>query len=473
MNRDVRHEKIDRLRGGHPLRAVDLFAGCGGLSLGFHAAQYEIMGAVELDKTAALTHARNFHPDQVELHGQARDMTRLEPEAFLHELYGEVEVSTLVDTIIGGPPCQAYARIGRAKLREVAAHPEAFKVDERGQLYLKYLKYVDTLQPLAVVLENVPDAVNYGGHNIANEICEALVERGYRCRYTLLNAVHYGVPQTRERLFLIGIAEELQLEPQFPEPTYAFTLPSGYLSARRVALKGLNLDSDPFYVPAPTSNVTLPDAITVGPALNDLPTKKGNAKRGVRQFTTLDRYRTDVGLSDYALLMRNWPGFKNAEPGVYDHVIRSLPRDYAIFAKMKEGDQYPEAIKIAKRLFQSEAEKEAALNNPERLADLERRMVPPYDPGKFPNKWRKLERDKPARTLMAHLGKDSYSHIHYEQPRTISVREAARLQSFPDRFKFAGAMNAAFRQIGNAVPPRLAWSIAENLKQAIIGSLGI
>ena len=92
-------------------------------------------------------------------------------------------------------------------------------------------------------------------------------------------------------------------------------------------------------------------------------------------------------------------------------------------------------------------------------------IVPPYDASKFPNKWRKMWRDQPARTLMAHLGKDSYSHIHYdsEQARTISVREAARLQSFPDGFVFCGTMNPAFRQIGNAVPPLMAKALAEQI----------
>src|SRR5262245_21518233 len=92
-------------------------------------------------------------------------------------------------------------------------------------------------------------------------------------------------------------------------------------------------------------------------------------------------------------------------------------------------------------------------------------MVPPYDPEKFPNKWWKLDPLKPSRTLTAHMGKDTYSHIHYDsnQRRTISVREAARLQSFPDGFVFAGAMNAAFRQIGNAVPPLLALAVAKIL----------
>lgn len=92
-----------------------------------------------------------------------------------------------------------------------------------------------------------------------------------------------------------------------------------------------------------------------------------------------------------------------------------------------------------------------------------------YDPSKFPNKWRKMEADLPARTLMAHLGKDSYSHIHYdsEQARTISVREAARLQSFPDGFRFCGTMNPAFRQIGNAVPPLLAKALATCVLSAL------
>ena len=96
-------------------------------------------------------------------------------------------------------------------------------------------------------------------------------------------------------------------------------------------------------------------------------------------------------------------------------------------------------------------------------------MVPPYDPEKFPNKWRKLEPDRPSCTLTAHLGKDAYSHIHYDsdQARTISVREAARLQSFPDGYVFSGAMNSAFRQIGNAVPPLMAQAIAIRLAELL------
>ena len=97
-------------------------------------------------------------------------------------------------------------------------------------------------------------------------------------------------------------------------------------------------------------------------------------------------------------------------------------------------------------------------------------MVPPYRLDTFPNRWWKMRADYPSRTLMAHLGKDCYSHIHYDsaQARTISVREAARLQSFPDGFIFCGTMNPAFRQIGNAVPPLMAYALAMTIKESLL-----
>lgn len=142
---------------------------------------------------------------------------------------------------------------------------------------------------------------------------------------------------------------------------------------------------------------------------------------------------------------------------------------------MNPGDQYPQAHQHALDMLAEEIKRRARRgirvipNSPE-YDRLRAEIVPPYDPTKFPNKWRKMERDMPARTLMAHIGKDTYSHIHYdsEQARTISVREAARLQSFPDGFIFAGTMNPAFRQIGNAVPPLMAAAIARVVREAVL-----
>jgi DNA (cytosine-5)-methyltransferase 1 len=143
---------------------------------------------------------------------------------------------------------------------------------------------------------------------------------------------------------------------------------------------------------------------------------------------------------------------------------------------MKPGDQYPEVHAIATQMFEHELDKyeqetgtRLEKGSP-KYEELKAQIVPPYDPGKFPNKWRKMEADLPARTLTAHIGKDTYSHIHYDslQARVISVREAARLQSFPDGFHFTGPMNNAFRQIGNAVPPLLAFAIAQQMRNLFI-----
>src|SRR5260370_35900343 len=154
-------------------------------------------------------------------------MTEAAPDTRPHEA---------IDVLIGGPPCQAFARVGRAKLREVHDHPTAFKQDPRGNLYLRYLDYVECLQPLAILMENVPDVINFGGHNIAEETCEVLTSMGYICRYSLLNTVYYGVPQARERMFLLAYADELEVDVRYPALTHWFDLPRGYDGSRPVAL---------------------------------------------------------------------------------------------------------------------------------------------------------------------------------------------------------------------------------------------
>jgi len=150
--------KLSRLRSGRPPRVVDLFSGCGGLSLGFHKNGFEIATAVEIDPFAAASHYLNFHGplgDQ-KPSDLAKDITRIEPEDLVAEFANGTPVEEAVDVIIGGPPCQAFARVGRAKLREVLDHPNAFKQDPRGNLYLRYIDYVKRLQPLAILMEMFP-----------------------------------------------------------------------------------------------------------------------------------------------------------------------------------------------------------------------------------------------------------------------------------------------------------------------------
>jgi DNA (cytosine-5)-methyltransferase 1 len=485
MNTDSVGRKLARLRAGGRPRVLDLFSGCGGLSLGFKAAGFQPQAAVEFDADAARSHGVNFHHGEPR-HCRARDIVTTHPEDLAAEL-DLGPVADAFDVIVGGPPCQAFARVGRPKLREVDAHPQAFRHDPRARLYQEYLRYVDAFQPLAVLIENVPDVLNHGGQNIAEEICEVLTKKGYTCGYTLLNAAFYGVPQMRERMFLFACRREIVTQIVFPQPTHGLVLPPGYDRSRAVALKALSALAGKAhrYTEAPVASPDLPGAVTAEQALQDLPPiyarqqlASGTLRRGARRLDQPAPYRRLDILSVYARLMRGWPGFEAPLEGVKDHAIRYLPRDYALFARMNPGDQYPQAYQHARDMLD---ERIAALRQQGRVVragsaeyeGLQSAIVPPYDPGKFPNKWRKMWRDQPARTLMAHLGKDSYSHIHYdsEQARTISVREAARLQSFPDGFVFCGTMNPAFRQIGNAVPPLMAKALASTLAR-MLGTAG-
>ena len=471
--------KIARLAAGKSPRVLDLFAGCGGLSLGFHRAGFEISAAVEHDPDAAASHGANFHPGDP-LHAIARNILELTPERLVASV-GLGPPALAIDVLVGGPPCQAFARVGRSKLREIDAHPQAFMHDPRARLYLEYLRYVRTLKPLALVMENVPDVLNHGGQNIAEETCEVLEECGYNARYSLLNAAYYGVPQMRERMILIAYRKELTADIEFPHPTHWVDLPPGYRSSRRVALKLVDAESPlngkTRYVPAPVADPSGTPAVTAEAALADLAPMtehlEGKSRRGVRRLEGLSPYSENAPVTSYAGLMRDWPGFAAADK-VSAHVTRHLPRDWRIFAKMAAGDQYPEAHAHAQSLFEEELKSrleagECIEPETEAYETFRSQFVPPYDAKKFPNKWRKMEADRPARTLMAHLGKDTYSHIHYDsgQARTISVREAARLQSFPDGFIFRGTMNPAFRQIGNAVPPLLAAAVAATIYETL------
>ena len=473
-------QKIARLQAGGKPRVLDLFAGCGGISLGFSVAGFSIAGAVEFDPEAAASHGRNFHDGDV-AHSQARDITKISPDQLAKDL--QVGPTTdAFDVLVGGPPCQAFARVGRPKLREVENHVEAFKHDPRARLYIDYLRYVEAFVPLAVLVENVPDVLNHGGQNIAEEIAEVLESKGYICRYTLLNAAFYGVPQMRERMILIAYRREIADVVTFPAPTHFIDLPPGYEGTRSVALKFLHsdiADDAHHYIQAPKAARSLPPAVTAEDALGDLPAidarkllKSGALRRGARRFDEPMPYDKEPHTA-YAKLIRTWPGFE-APPALSDHVIRYLPRDYPLFARMNPGDQYPQAYDHAMEMFEQHLAllaKQGVKVKPgsQRYEEIKASIVPPYDIGKFPNKWRKMWRDQPARTLMAHLGKDSYSHIHYDdsQARTISVREAARLHSFPDGFTFCGTMNPAFRQIGNAVPPLLAKAVANHMMKTL------
>jgi DNA (cytosine-5)-methyltransferase 1 len=441
------------------------------------SAGFELSAHVEIDEVAAETYRINFRPD-VDASSPwsvARDMTTVSAAELVQDLDLGVHVADAFDVLVAGLPCQAFARIGRSKLREVTGDDDAFRNDGRAGLYRRFLAYVEETLPLAVIIENVPDILNFGGHNVPEEICATLKSLGYTAAYTILNAAHYGVPQIRERLFLVAYADELEMEPAFPPPSHHLELPKGYEGSRKVALKHVPEDSA-WFRPLKEPSRELQPAVTVKHAMGDLPTIREHETRPetIRRRLLIERlsYSLPEAATPYQVQMRTWLGFETSGD-TSGHLVRLNRRDYATFRSMPHAADYPVALAVAEMRFQK-AVAAARLGGDgpsvDSVAELRTAIVPPYDPGKFPNKWWKLHPDRPSRTLTAHMGKDTYSHIHYDddQARTISVREAARLQSFPDGFEFAGAMNAAFRQIGNAVPPLLALAVAREIKTQLI-----
>lgn len=448
---------------------IDLFSGAGGFSLGFQAAGCRIRAAVDVDPVAGSTFQKNFsvlQPDYppLVLAGPEHSIEQIDLDKLAEDHPPHI--------VIGGPPCQAFSRLGRAKLDSLSE--EGFVGDPRNRLFRKFLKAVSHWQPLAVVMENVPGMMSVGGKNYAEDVLWELADLGYTAGYAQLNAAWYGVPQFRERVFFIGIRAASAKEPISPAITHDVPLPEGYRSPMRSSapmlpfggswnlIRGeLPVPREPSLMPAVTVRQALDDLMPLRHHLNGESLPRGEFRKHVR-------YRREA-TCNFSALMRNWPGLP-VPSGVVDHVTRRTPRDYETFRRMKPGDRYPEALKIARERFAEALTRlEKAGNCPapgtEAWHEMEARFVPPYDEEEFPDKWRKLIPDMPSWTVPAHLAKDSYSHIHHDtkQARMISVREAARLQSFPDAFSFCGNVGDCFRQIGNAVPPLLSWSIAHAL----------
>jgi DNA (cytosine-5)-methyltransferase 1 len=476
-------KKLRRIQAGEMPRYMDLFAGCGGISLGFLTAGFHPVASVEIDPHAAKSHGANFgsrsiggdHP----AHHVARDVTKEDPATIFAELGLHGPVDDQIDVLVGGPPCQAFARVGRAKLREQAhlrleeKAEQAFLVDGRVDLWQRYVHYIRMTKPVALLMENVPDILNHGGKNVAEMVAKSLSDEGYEVAYTLLNASWYGVPQTRERMILIGFHRDSGIKPSFPTPTHHVVLPQGYQGTKNTARQVVRNHGSDHHRFVTDPHASLPPATTAREAFADLPPiyalemfNRGELRRGTKNPLEIVSYSNPTPSTPYSRLMRSWYGFATQQ-STTGHVIRYLPRDFKIFAEISEGWDYPQIHAYIEKKIAGwlEFRKWQGLSTDLReteVSDYIKLWRIPYDPSKFPNKWWKLDSKRPVRTLLAHLGKDSYSHIHFdsEQARPISVREAARLQSFPDGFIFKGSMNPALKQIGNAVPALFAYAIA-------------
>lgn len=373
---------------------IDLFCGAGGMSLGFELGGFEIGMGIDSDKFACETHNLNFQ-------GRCHN-TQIEHIEDPRTLLAESGYNSF-DVVVGGPPCQGFSRVGRGKIRSLQEDPTDEIDDPRNQYYRHFIRFVKTLKPLFFVMENVPDMRTYkdGERLLLDKAIEEFRKSDYEVEFKILQADHYGVPQTRRRLFLVG--NRLDLPIVWPEETH----------------------SD--------------EPRTVWDAISDLPIVAHGAREQIMS------YEARCDLNEYQEFMREGAGSK-----VTGHQTRwHNDQDLEAFRWMPEGGKY--------------------IDLPDRFKR--------YRDDIFQDKYRKLLRDEPSWTVEAHLAKDCYRHIYPsrenepEPPRTISAREAARLQSFPDRFQFAGAMTRQFHQIGNAVPPLLAKAIAKTIKPQILANL--
>lgn len=436
---------------------IDLFSGCGGLALGFQAAGFRITHGIELMKEAAETASYNLHwrfgEESEHICG---DITELSPDIFKDKIGDNGCI------VIGGPPCQAYSLAGRAKLRSLGEH-RVNTNDKRGYLYQDFLRFVLALDARAVIMENVPEATNYGDRNIPQIVCDILEENGYDAYWTVLNAADYGVPQIRERVFVIALRRGEKSFISLPVPTH--TNADDKKTQTQMRFNSFS-EYENFQLPNEAGD-DLPSWVTVGDAFGDLPELFSTpyTKYVLNKINMPLDYRCEPQ-NDFQNQMRNWYG-----PGisvVTGHCYRKTLRDFPIFAEMKQGDDFVEASNIADRLFEQALKARGISMSEDREAyeKLKKEIVPPYDRQNFTSKWQKLREDMPSHTLVAHLSVDTYSHIHPVEPRGISVREAARLQSFPDAFLFQCTMGDAYKQIGNAVPPLLAKGIAIQVRRA-------
>jgi DNA (cytosine-5)-methyltransferase 1 len=347
---------------------MDLFAGAGGLGSGLERAGFRIAIANEHNPTFAATYALN-HPDTRVIAG---DILADDIMAELASWAGRI------DLVAGGPPCQGFSTAGKKS-----------EDDPRNRLFLSFIRVVTAVRPKVVLFENVSGFREMYGGRAYYSLLEHLRELGYRVDHAILNAMYHGVPQSRERAFVVGT---LGGEPfRFPEPTH---------------------------LPCPGFTHHRPEPLTIAQALSDLPL--------VGPGESATRYHC-VASNDYQVLMRE------GSSEITDHdgpthgeklaeVIRHVPEGGCVL-------DVPEGIRPTKC---------------------------------FNNSYARLWWDRPSTTITRNFGTPSSGRcIHPLANRGLTTREGARLQGFPDRYRFTGSRSDRNLQVGNAVPPPLGFAMGK------------
>lgn len=410
------------------MRYIDLFAGAGGFSEGFKRAGFEPIAHVEVDAAACFTLRTRIAYYYLAENNKANIYVQyLKGEISREQLYSHVPAEILksvinmaigdatnhnifreidrlkgnkeIDIIVGGPPCQAYSLVGRARDKN------KMKDDPRNHLYVQYGKFLKKYVPKLFVFENVPGMQSASGGKYFDDMRQYFESLNYQLKAERVNASDFGVLQNRQRVIIVGWRKEFNCS--------------------------IDLRND-------KSSLKYKVAVI----FNDLPIIHDGGGKD-KNF----RYRKPI--NDYLRLSK----IRNGIGILTQHVARP------------HNDQDKKIYRIAVEKWGNGQTRLDYNDLPERLKTHKNRLA-------FLDRFKVVADDLTcAQTVVAHIAKDGHYYIHpdIEQNRSISVREAARLQSFPDDYYFEGIKEgqnrtAAFKQIGNAVPPLMIENIAKKIR---------
>lgn len=422
--------------------AIDLFCGAGGLSVGLQWAGFDIQWALDRDDRAAETYHHN-HPH---VRMDTADITDIE--------FPDLDFNDGLDLLAGGPPCPTFSLVGRAKLDSL--NNRGAVSDDRHQLWHHFLRAIDHYEPRAFVMENVKgmaSAENESGHSVLSIILDEMRDLGYRVDATVVDAADFGVPQNRERLFILGNRLDQRnpdlrnwhthRKPRDEHEKQATLLVDDQPDPAQQTLEEW-CSSDQSASNGEGEERKLP-WVTVADAILDLPplSPAGDRAEDPHPPVTTEHYELPP-VTEYQQWARDIPEGQNwNEMSLYNHRCRyHNMTDLAIYKLLGTGTGW-------------------------RIGDLQDELQP-YRSDVFADSYTKQNPTEPASTITAHMQKDGHMHIHPSEARSLTVREAARLQSFRDSFRFPVPRTAAYRQVGNAVPPLLAQRIAEAVKDSIL-----
>jgi len=393
---------------GEAWTAGDLFAGAGGLSEGLRQAGFNVLFANDCDSWSAKTYQLN-HPGSTFFDCKIEDLSAKD----IFDRTG-LEPGEL-DLLLGGPPCQGFSI--NAPIRS----PK----DPRNNLFRHYVRLVlEGLRPKVIVMENVPGLLSLDNGEAVKRVYGAFDAAGYNLSHMILCAAHYGVPQERWRLFFIGTRME-GATIQFPPPTHRAVVRANFTGGRTLTFQGLLLTDLPLLG-------QLKAPVTVDEAISDLPPLKNG--EGLEETDYPGHPK-----SAYQEMLRR------DSNKIYNHVApRLAPINLQRLKYIKPGGSWRD---IPHRLLPA-GQKRA------RRSDHTRR-------------YGRLAPEGFASTILTKCDPHWGAYFHPYQDRAITVREAARFQSFPDRYKFVGPRVSQYLQVGNAVPPLLALALAKTLLQSV------